>query len=132
MHEEQKQAVLALRSQGESYAEIAGCLNISQNTIKSFCRRSRIRPSPGISINPDKESPGICKNCGAPLSQMDGRRKKLFCSDRCRCTWWNKERRKKAYRLTCQHCGRTFISLGNRRKMFCSKKCMGLARYGSP
>lgn len=128
MHEEQKRVISALRLQGGSYAEIADYLGMSPNTIKSFCRRSKIRPSPDLSLNAGKTA-DTCKNCGALLNQNSGKRKKLFCSDRCRYSWWNNERQKKAYRLTCQYCGQTFISLGNHSKRFCSKKCMNLARY---
>lgn len=128
MQEEQKQIIITLRSQGESYAEIANYLGMSPNTIKSFCRRSKIRPSPSLNLNAEKTA-DTCKNCGALLSQNSGKRKKLFCSDRCRYVWWNQERQRKVYRLTCQYCGQTFINLGNRSKRFCSKKCMNLARY---
>lgn len=129
MQEEQKQIIITLRSQGESYAGIADYLGMSPNTVKSFCRRSRIRPSPGLNLNAGKTA-DVCKNCGASLGQNSGRRKKLFCSDRCRYIWWNHERQRKVYRLTCQRCGQTFISLGSRSRRFCSKKCMSLARYG--
>lgn len=126
MQEEQKQAILSLRSEGESYAEIADYLGMSPNTVKSFCRRRQANPPQTAAEN----SPDICRNCGTPLTQANGHRKKSFCSDRCRYIWWNHTRRGKPYWLTCKHCGRKFISLGSRNRKFCSRECRNSARYG--
>lgn len=129
MHEEQKRVISALRLQGGSYAEIADYLNLSPNTVKSFCLRNKITPVSQTGLEDADNPKGTCKNCGATLEQVPSGRKKTFCSDRCRYIWWNHERQRKAYRLTCRYCGQTFISLGNHSKRFCSKKCMNLARY---
>jgi len=37
----------------------------------------------------------VCKNCGAELTHVEGRRKKEFCSDNCRATFWQKNNKKK-------------------------------------
>lgn len=127
MQEEQKQAILLLRSKGESYAKIADYLELSLNTVKSFCCRNKVTP-PSTSQTVVKETTlGVCKNCGAALAQTTGGRKKIFCSDKCRYAWWNKH--KKLYRLNCQHCGRPFISFGSKNKKFCSRECYVLNRH---
>jgi len=37
----------------------------------------------------------VCKNCGAGLTHVEGRRKKEFCSNNCRATFWQKNNKKK-------------------------------------
>ena len=49
----QKQRVEFLRAKGESYAAIADDLGISENTVKSYCRRNNI----GIAIKQEQHSP---------------------------------------------------------------------------
>ena len=123
--EVQKNTILTLRQQGCSYQEIAGQLILSPNTVKSVCRR-RGANAP----KPDMLSLNACKNCGVPLPQSIGGRKRAFCCDKCRYAWWNQSRRKQPYRLTCYCCGKEFISYGNRKRKFCSRKCYILSRYG--
>lgn len=129
MHEKQKQAIAMLRLQGGSYAEIADYLNLSPNTVKSFCLRNKITPVSQTGLEDVDNPKGICKNCGAALEQVPGGRKKTFCSDRCRYIFWNRSRREKPYRLTCQHCGRKFISFGNKNRAYCSRECYVLSRH---
>ncbi len=121
----QKQMVTNLRLQGLTYAEIAAATELSPNTVKSFCRRSHIKLS-----ETEPADSNICKNCGRPLTQQIGTKKKSFCNTQCRTEWWNKNRRRHPYRLTCYCCGREFISFGNKKKKFCSRECRRLSRYG--
>ena len=121
----QKQMVSNLRLQGLTYAEIAAATELSPNTVKSFCRRRHIK----IDEAEPSES-NICKNCGRPLTQQPGVKKKAFCNTQCRTEWWNKSRRRHPYRLTCYCCGKEFISFGNKKKKFCSRECRRLSRYG--
>lgn len=120
-----KDAILTMRQQGCSYREIAERLILSPNTVKSVCRRG------GVNVRqPEVSASDICKNCGAPLLPSTGGRKRTFCSEKCRYAWWNHNRRKQPYRLTCRWCGRPFISYGNRKRKFCGRECYILSRYG--
>lgn len=121
----QKDAILALRQQGRSYQEIAGQLDLSPNTVKSVCRRSGTNAP-----KPEMSTLDSCKNCGATLPQNAGGRKRAFCCDKCRYTWWNRSRRTQPYRLICCRCGKPFISYGNRKRKFCGRECYILSRYG--
>lgn len=121
----QKDAILTMWQQGCSYQEIAKRLILSPNTVKSICRRSGVKAQ-----NPEISTLDVCKNCGAPLIQNVGGRKKNFCSEKCRYSWWNHSRLKQPYRLTCCHCGKQFISYGNRKRKFCGSECYILSRYG--
>lgn len=121
----QKQTITSLRMQGLTYAEIAAVTELSPNTVKSFCQRSHIQVPPSEPVMSDK-----CKNCGAPINQLPGAKQRIFCSDKCRYTWWNAHRRKQPYHLLCHHCGREFISYGNRKRRFCGRECYLLDRQG--
>lgn len=121
----QKDAIITMRQQGYPYPAIAQRLVLSPNTVKSICHRSGIRVQP-----PEKFSPNVCKNCGAPLHQNAGGRKKTFCCNKCRYAWWNQKRSKQIYQLTCFHCGKQFISYGNKNRKFCGRECYTLSRYG--
>lgn len=121
-----KQSILTLRQQGASFMEIANFLSLSPNTVKSICHRSGIQGAL-TTANVDSD---ICKNCGKPLTQISGKKKKVFCNTQCRTEWWNKSRSRQPYRLTCYSCGKEFISFGNRTKKYCGRECYRLSRYG--
>ena len=81
----QKERIEYLRGKGDSYAAIAADLGISENTVKSYCRRNNI----GVAIK--QELPvdtDACANCGIPLQHMRGSKQKRFCSDKCSMAWW--------------------------------------------
>ena len=80
MKGEQKQRLIALRRSGAGYGQIADALEISINTVKSFCRRH------GLS---SAAKPSVCEQCGRTIEQNPGRKRKRFCSVLCRNKWWN-------------------------------------------
>ena len=126
MTEEQKAAIQDLRSKGEGYKKIAQTLEVSENTVKSFCRRTP-KPEP----TPEGD---ICECCGKPIEQTAGRKRKRFCSDACRRKWWNSHlhlvQRKAVYRLRCRHCGREFEIYGNSHRKYCCHACYIAERFG--
>lgn len=111
-----------MRSRDKSAADIAIALGLSVNTVRSYIRR-----------HPPKDAVQVgCRQCGKPILQAKGRKAKYFCSDRCRNAWWNahpeKVQRKAYYRLTCQFCGKEFVSYGNKNRKYCSRLCYADAR----
>mgnify|MGYP004722934989 FL=1 len=111
-----------MRSRDKSAADIAIALGLSVNTARSYIRR-----------HPPKDAVQVgCRQCGKPILQAKGRKAKYFCSDRCRNAWWNahpeKVQRKAYYRLTCQFCGKEFVSYGNKNRKYCSRLCYADAR----
>ena len=107
-----------LQMQGNGYKKIAKMLGISENTVKSYCRR-----------HPAEDS---CLQCGRALSHTPDKKRKKFCSDKCRLAWWNTHKefvkKKTFYTLTCQHCGQIFESYGNNKRKFCSRTCFNDSR----
>ena len=126
----QKEKINMLRIEGYSYAKIAKMLNISENTIKSFCRRNNLTSS---SIgNTYQTDDAFCSQCKVLLTHTTRARKKRFCSDKCRMKWWNAHpeavKRKAIYTITCNHCGLAFESYGNKKRKYCSRACYGKSK----
>ena len=122
MTKQEIEALNLMRSHDKSAADIAIALGLSVNTVRSYIRR-----------HPPKDAVQVgCRQCGKPVMQHKGRKAKYFCSDRCRNAWWNahpeKVQRKAYYRLTCQFCGKEFVSYGNKNRKYCSRLCYADAR----
>ncbi len=123
----QKERISVLRARGESYSAVAAALGVSENTVKSYCRRN----SPGAM--PAADSNGTaCANCRAPLMHTPGKKWRRFCSDACRLSWWNAHPeavdRKAVYSFVCPVCGAAFESYGDANRKYCSRACYGAAR----
>jgi len=127
MSNEQKQQITALRRQGYGYSKIAQTLSISENTVKSYCRRNGLS-SDALNNTVD------CKQCGKPIIIKEKCKPRQFCSDRCRSQWWNNHHHqslsKTTYRFVCQKCGLPFESNGNKSRKYCSHECYIATRFG--
>ncbi len=127
MTNQQKEKIREMRENGLSYANISSVLCISENTVKSYCRRNGIS---GVVTNavvlPDFS---FCRQCNKPLTRSAGAKMKKFCSDKCRMAWWNAHpevvNRKAIYTFVCQACGKEFKSYGNKQRKYCSRACYG-------
>ena len=136
MNNIEREQIIALRAAGQSYARIADALNLSVNSVKSFCRRNAMSSGVGSSIKHIKtEAPlgaTACEQCGCPVQQMPGRKRKRFCSDACRTAWWNAHRtqvrQKTMHTFCCARCGMQFSRYGVTRRSFCSRSCASTAR----
>lgn len=117
---EEKAMVLQLRTKGYSFSKIAEQLSLSVNTVKSFCSRN-------------KEN-NLCMYCGISIQQPEKVRKKKFCSDKCRMSWWkahNSELNRKAvYSFKCGNCGIEFQAYGNNHRKYCCRRCYVISRFG--
>lgn len=106
MTDEQKQQITTMRRDGAGYGKIAVILGISINTVKSFCRRHNLVT---------KKTTSVCEQCGKPIEQNPGRKRKRFCCDACRNKWWNAHpelvKRKAVYTFTCLNCGKSSVSM---------------------
>ncbi len=133
MTDDQKEAVTRLRTEGLGYGEIASYVGVSANTVKSYCRRNNLTGCAYIKKKLE-ENERRCKNCGALLKQDPKRKEKLFCSDKCRLTWWNlhqdQVKRKAYYHFICPACGKEFVAYGNAHKKYCCHECYIADRFG--
>ena len=123
MKKQEMDAIHEMRLQGKNVSEIGLALGISANTVRSHIRR-----------HPEIYGGMNCEYCGKAITQSAGRKRKRFCSDRCRMAWWNSHReqvQKKAYyRLICVHCGKEFENYGNQNRKFCCRGCYLRSRQG--
>jgi endogenous inhibitor of DNA gyrase (YacG/DUF329 family) len=127
MDADQKQQIQQMRQEGLSYSQIASALGISENTIKSFCRRNSLctmkSPKPLVA----KETHAFCKHCEKPLTHGTKGQPKKFCSEECRRAWWkandNQLMKKAYYTFKCIGCGKKNESYGNRNRKFCGHAC---------
>lgn len=127
---QQKEKIRQLRGDGFSYSRIAETLGISENTVKSFCRRNNLG---GVSMeNTIQADCVLCRQCGILLTHTVGAKQKRFCSDKCRMKWWNAHpeavSRKAVYSFACVHCGAIFESYGNKKRKYCSRTCYGKSK----
>ena len=130
----QKEKARLMRGSGMSCAKIASELGLSENTVKSFCKRNRLGGSTGQAENADSGVQQFCLNCGIPIGQTAGYRAKKYCSDRCRITWWNKHTaapgRQSTRAIVCLFCGRKFDAYGKRDRKFCTRLCCARSKTG--
>jgi len=122
MKENQKNLIRKLREIGTSYGQIAHRLGISENTVKSLCRREHI-----FNLQQPKHQHCLC--CNIPLKGAQ----RHYCSDSCRYKWNYQHRildAENAKRLVCKNCGEIFYSYPSSHKIYCSRECYIEARFG--
>lgn len=131
MTEREKSQIQELRTQGLGYKKIAERLGVSENTIKTFCKRNGFG---GVKGSPSTKKTDVCLYCGAAIKQTPGKKKKKFCSDKCRWAWWNqnldKVKRKAIYTFECPNCKKQFTAYGNAKRKYCSHQCYIESRFG--
>ena len=146
MTQEEKRRIGEMRAAGCSYIRIAAELNISVNSIKSYCRRHSLGAGTILQeaqavqethVLPELAGPALqemtsCEQCGSPVHQIAGRKHRRFCSEPCRLAWWAAHRsemkRKAMQHFVCEHCGMQFSRYGVADRRFCSKSCAAQAR----
>ncbi len=123
MEKETKLKIIQMRKSGMGYKSIAGQLSLSVSAVRSVI----------LSKYNDPDQYGVCELCGKRIQLHPGKKKRRFCSDRCRMKWWNTHRdcvsRKAFYSFICPSCGKQFISYGNKNRVYCSHDCYISSRY---
>lgn len=130
MNEREKYQIKALRNQGLGYIKIAQRVGLSVNTVKSFCKRNSLeKVKPKLEINETK-----CEECGKTVIQRKGIRFKRFCCDKCRNSWWARNKDKVNYKnvqtLVCPACNKEFTAVGNKQRKYCCHDCYIKHRFG--
>jgi len=95
-------------------------------------KKAQKREPPQYANTPE----GVCPQCGKEIYQRLKMRRRIFCSDKCRLTWWSNNRsllnHKAVYIFVCQHCGRTFEDYGNSHRKYCDRDCYRASRGWRP
>lgn len=132
MTDAQRKQIKNLRAAGLGYKKIAERMELSENTVKTFCKRNGLGGA--IALQVGRADKQICLCCGVEVGQNPGRKAKKFCSDKCRNRWWNshldKVNRKAVYEYECPHCKKTFTAYGNANRKYCSHECYIADRFG--
>ena len=135
MTENQRIQIVKLRDSGLGYGMIASQLGVSVNTVKSFCKRNKYNGryfNQTVTLLTGEST--SCENCGSTIIQISKRKKKRFCSDKCRNLWWNAHldqvKRKAIYDFVCPHCNKHFHVYGDKSRKYCSHDCYIADRFG--
>lgn len=122
---EQKTLILYYREQHMTYRQIGEKLGLSPDTVKTFCRRKRAQ-----SERTEESVQAQCRNCGAPVHPLPGRRERLFCSPACRTAYWRKHNLLGKDPRYCAGCG-ALLTGGSASRKYCSHACYIRHRFGS-
>lgn len=160
----EKELIQKMRTAGFGYKAIATRISIPRETVRSYCIRNNlsVETESGVldhdakiqcpsdsetfvdntELENDIQSPAnteigtsdVCKQCGSHLIQIEGRKKRVFCSDDCRKNWWRshpeKIHRKAISIFTCFHCGKPFSDYSKTVRKYCSHECYVNGRFG--
>ena len=135
MTEEQKRKVSDLRRAGMGYTETARQAGVSRDAVRSFCRRNGLAGETAAGKEGAAGCPeeGSCRECGKALRQLEGMKKRVFCSRECREKWWHGHpdqiRQRAVYSFTCAGCGQPFTAYGNAGRKYCSHECYIRTRF---
>ena len=125
MTKEQKTLILYYREQHMTYRQIGEKLGLSPDTVKTFCRRNTPRED-----RTEASASSQCRNCGAPVHPLPGRRERLFCSPACRTAYWRKHNLLGKDPRYCAGCG-ALLTGGSASRKYCGHACYIRHRFGS-
>lgn len=74
-----EEQIIWLRQAGYGYKRIARTLNITMDEVKRKCLELDVEL-----LNAQ------CKQCLTSITSIKGKKRKQFCSDRCRWDYWNR------------------------------------------
>lgn len=117
LSEKQKIQIDYLYAHGNNLKEIAQELNLSYRQVHHY--KSQLTGE-------------RCLQCGKAIKQTPHKRKKKFCSDKCRITWWNHNAdmctRTPHHTHECEYCHKTFNCYRAVEQKYCSRECYNKAR----
>ena len=127
----QKEQIRKLRKEGLGYIKVAQALGISENTVKSYCRRNNLAGFMTSIVKSTQEQ--FCKECGKVVHNDKGHKSKSFCSETCRKEYWrqhqDKINRKTATTIICAVCHKKFSDYARNNRKYCSHACYIAGRY---
>jgi uncharacterized protein YjcR len=121
MTDHQKILIDQMRRNGSGYIKIAKAIGVSENTVKSYCRRQK-----NAAV---KEKMPVCDECSRPID-ISKRKNRRFCSDTCRMKWWNKHpNTNMSYMAHCACCDKEIRMRRKGERKYCSHRCYIAFRY---
>ena len=137
MTEQQKITIRNLREQNFSYIAIARAMSLTVSTVKSYCQRNGLAGNRKGAFKSQSDNlkalPTFCRCCSSQIIQKEKVKRRIFCSDECRVTWWNSHlelvKRRNPHTDRCICCGNEFTWHGSKARKFCSHACYIKYRY---
>lgn len=132
MTQAQANQIVEMRMKGIGYKSIGAVVGLSRDIVRNYCKSHNLMGYTSAltkNIKMKMENGEACLFCGADMEQPKTGRPRKFCCEKCRREWWKahpeavKRSEKASYECTCENCGRTFISYGNKNRKFCSHDC---------
>ena len=128
MNKIQKETIRYLRGEGLGYKAIATRMGVTDNAVKSYCKRN------GLNGVATKNADVICRQCGKLMEKPPGTERKKFCSAVCRSKWWSHHpylyKMKEEGEKACEQCGKNFNSFYSKNRKYCCHPCYIIARFG--
>ena len=128
MTEEQGIQIVKLRGQGLGYKQIASMVNLSRDSVRSYCKhRGLTGYVEAVQMNMKElvKNGEACGFCGGPMKKASTGRPRRCCSEECRRRYWKGHRseirksEKAIYIRVCPYCNETFESYGNKNRRYC-------------
>lgn len=139
MDDFQRKQMRKLRSEGLGYQSIGKIVGLSRDSVRNYCKRNPelLGYRNAVTKMMKDQASGLpcCLHCKETFIPKGTGRPKKFCSDACRRYWWqnhpelHQKQNTAYYELTCQHCGKSFLSYGNANRKFCSHSCYIQSRF---
>ena len=139
MTDEQALQIRKLRAQGMGYRAIASTVNLSRDIVRNYCRSRGIggfRAEYEMNLKERMNDGRACAFCGAELEQPSTGRRRRFCSELCRRSYWRihraelKKKPTAIYVMECPYCHEVFESYGNKTRKYCCHEHYILDRFG--
>jgi ribosomal protein S27E len=138
MTDTQAARINRLRMEGKGYKAIATETGLSRDIVRNYCKKHNLSGYASVvskNMHLMTEGKKACSFCGNIIVQPATGRRKRFCCEKCRRQWWKahpeavKKGTKATYELTCNQCGKTFHSYGNKNRKYCSRDCYFKHRF---
>ena len=118
-----KEKILEMKKKGYSYRSISFILGVPLGTVKATVHFAKI-------VKPEVV---YCKFCGKRVKQPAGKKKKEFCSDKCRGRWWSQHKNLLKHfhpvHKKCPICGKVFSEYSSQKHIYCSRECYEKSRH---
>lgn len=132
MTEQQAKQIVEMRLKGIGYKSIGTVVGLSRDIVRNYCKYHGLTGYSSAltkNVQMKMEKGEACLYCGGSITKPKTGRPKKFCSEKCRREWWKmhpealKKNETAMYELVCGHCGKTFISYGNKNRKYCCHDC---------
>lgn len=137
MTETQGEQIIALRKRGMGYKRISCIVNLSRDSVRSYCKTRGLTGYAGgdTDLGKQMKTGNACKFCGQKVEKKSTGRPKKFCCENCRRKYWKihrseiKRSNKATYIRSCAYCHQVFESYGNKGRKYCCHEHYILNRF---